>query len=242
MIFTTLNVFGNYVYYNLPPVLPSPPPDINISCAGDVPPKIDLSATDDIDGEIIVSPSDVYVPGGCPNHFVIVRTWMFADTGGNTSSVSQTITVEDNEPPEIQETDLPQDLNLDCASEIPPPVELTAIDNCGQMWTKLPTTVVTSGGCPNRFTLERTWTFSDTCKNITRHTQTITIEDNEPPEIQETDLPQDLNLDCASEIPPPVKLTAIDNCGQMWTKLPTTVGNIRRLSKSFYTGTYMDLQ
>ena len=199
------------------------PQDLNLDCASEIPPPVELTAIDNCGQMWTKLPTTVVTSGGCPNRFTLERTWTFSDTCKNITRHTQTIIVEDNEPPEIQETDLPQDLNLDCASEIPPPVELTAIDNCGQMWTKLPTTVVTSGGCPNRFTLERTWTFSDTCKNITRHTQTIIVEDNEPPEIQEVDLPQDLNLDCVSEIPPPVKLTAIDNCGQMWTKLPTTV-------------------
>ena len=223
MIFTTLNVFAitsKYVYYDLPPVPPAPPPDVNVSCAIDVPAKIDLTATDDIDGEITASPSDSYTPGGCPNHFVVVRTWTFTDSGGNTSVVSQTITVEDNEPPVIT-SELPQDMNLDCGTEIPAPAKLTATDNCGQTWTKLPVTELTPGGCPNRFTLVRTWTFSDTCKNVTRHTQTITVEDNEPPVIT-SELPQDMNLDCATEILAPAKLTATDNCGQTWTKLPVT--------------------
>ena len=221
VIFTTINVSAitlNYVYYDLPPVPPTPPPDVNVSCAGNVPPKIDLTATDDIDGEITVSPTQQYIPEGCPNHFTLIRIWTFTDSGGNTSSVSQTITVEDNEPPVII-SELPQDLNLDCASEIPASEELTATDNCGQSWTKKPVVKYTPEGCPNHFTLVRTWTFRDTCRNETTHIQTITVEDNEPPVIQGP-LPQDLTLVCASEIPAAAELTATDNCGQRWTKKP----------------------
>ncbi|MEJ2595251.1 MAG: T9SS type A sorting domain-containing protein, partial [bacterium] len=67
----------------------------------DVPAQVDLTATDNCDGDITVSPTSVVTPGStnCPNDYVEVRTWTFTDAAGNSSSVSQTITVLDVTPP-----------------------------------------------------------------------------------------------------------------------------------------------
>jgi hypothetical protein len=206
---------------NEPPVIHGPlPEDLILECASEIPAAAELTATDNCGQSWTKKPVVQYIPEGCPNQFTLVRTWTFKDTCNNISSHTQTITVEDNEPPVIQGP-LPEDLILECATEIPAAVELTAIDNCGQSWTRKPVVQYIPEGCPNRFTLVRIWTFKDTCNNISSHTQTITVEDNEPPVIQGP-LPQDLTLECATEIPAAAELTAIDNCGEMWTKLPVT--------------------
>ncbi|NND51254.1 MAG: hypothetical protein HKN54_02535, partial [Flavobacteriaceae bacterium] len=81
------------------PVPPAAPADLNLQCASDVPPPVDLTATDNCDGDITVSPTANITPGACINDFVMVRTWTFTDECGNTSSVSQTITVNDDTAP-----------------------------------------------------------------------------------------------------------------------------------------------
>ncbi|WP_168797579.1 T9SS type A sorting domain-containing protein [Neolewinella litorea] len=203
----------------LAPVAPAAPADLSLECADDVPPPINLTAVDNCDGEITVSPSTQITPGACLNDFVMVRTWTFTDTCGNTSSVSQTITVLDTLAPVPQSA--PADLNLACASDVPPPVNLTAIDNCSGELTVGPSTVIVPGACLNDFTMVRTWTFSDTCGNTSSVSQTITVLDTLAPVPQSA--PADLNLACASDVPPPVNLTAIDNCSGELTVGPSTV-------------------
>ena len=75
------------------PVVPSAPQDVTVSCPGDVPAMISLTAVDNCSGNITVSGTDTIVPGSCASSYVIIRTWTFTDNCGNTSSVSQTITV-----------------------------------------------------------------------------------------------------------------------------------------------------
>ena len=87
---------------NTAPVAPTAPAAIMVQCAGDVPALADLTATDNLDGDISVMPSDEITPGSSPNEFMIVRTWTFTDDCDNTSSISQTITVNDQTAPMIQ--------------------------------------------------------------------------------------------------------------------------------------------
>ena len=60
-----------------------------------MPPPVNLTAVDNCDGPITVAPTTQITPGVCLNDFVMVHTWTFSDTCGNTSSVRQTITVAD---------------------------------------------------------------------------------------------------------------------------------------------------
>ena len=168
---------------DLPRVPPTPPLDITVACSSNVPPLSDLTAVDDHDGDITVSPVDETTPGDCPNKFTVLRIWTFIDSNGNSASISQTITVFDNQPP-VLSSDVPKDLTLSCGSDIPPPVNLTAVDNCDGEITVSPTINTTPGDCPNHFSEERTWTFQDACGNITIIHQNISVADNIPPVAQ----------------------------------------------------------
>src|SRR5690606_41169498 len=59
----------------------------------------------------------------------------------------------------------PQDVTVQCADDVPAPVGLTAIDNCDGEIPAQPIDDITPGDCPNRFTVVRTWTFTDLCGN-----------------------------------------------------------------------------
>src|SRR5690606_10234135 len=113
------------------------------------------------------------------------------DCSGNTTTHTQTITIEDKVPPSFVET-LPTDLTVSCG-QIPEAEVLTAIDNCNNAesvyfkemntsvsvtFNEMNTTVsvtfnemVTSDGCSN--SIERVWTATDCSGNTTTHTQTI---------------------------------------------------------------------
>ncbi|MDD2985877.1 hypothetical protein, partial [Flavobacterium sp.] len=83
------------------PATPAAPAAISVACASEVPANISLTATDECTGEITATGVDTVVAGTCVNSFVITRTWTFTDACGNTSSVSQVITVNDTINPEI---------------------------------------------------------------------------------------------------------------------------------------------
>ena len=202
------------------PLAPTPPADLTVQCASDVPAPIDLTATDNCTGDITVSPTANITPGSCENDFTMVRTWTFTDDCGNSSSVSQTIKVLDDVAPVLQSA-LPADLTVQCASDVPAPIDLTAIDNCSGSITVSPSAVITPGACENDFTMVRTWTFTDDCGNSSSVSQTIKVLDNVAPVAPTA--PADLNVQCADDVPPPVDLTAMDNCTGPITVSPSAV-------------------
>jgi len=200
-----------------PPKAPSPPQDLSLECAADVPPSVDLTAEDNCGEKITVSPTEYITPGACANDFVLKRIWTFVDACGNASSCKQKITVVDKTPPKAPSP--PQDLSLECAADVPPSVDLTAEDNCGEKITVSPTEYITPGACANDFVLKRIWTFVDACGNASSCKQKITVVDKTPPKAPSP--PQDLSLECAADVPPSVDLTAEDNCGEKITVSPT---------------------
>ena len=201
------------------PVAPEAPEALAVQCADDVPAAEELTAEDNCSGTITSVPTDVVTPGDCPNSFVVTRTWTFTDECDNTSTVSQTITVEDTEAPVAPEA--PEALAVQCADDVPAAEELTAEDNCSGTITGVPTDVVTPGDCPNSFVVTRTWTFTDECDNTSTVSQTITVEDTEAPVAPEA--PEALAVQCADDVPAAEELTAEDNCSGTITSVPTDV-------------------
>jgi hypothetical protein len=81
---------------------------------------------------------------------------------------------------------------LQCADAIPPPVDLTATDNCDGAITVSPSVTVIPGSNENDVTQIRTWTFSDVCGNTSSVNQTITVGDDTPPVLECRDIMVDL--------------------------------------------------
>ena len=147
------------------------PTSITIECDIDLPVAEVLTATDNC-GTAIVTFNEVIVDGNCINNYDIVRTWTATDECGLTTIHTQTITVQDTTAP-VFTSELPQDGYADC-NAIPEPVEMTAIDNCGEVTIVFEETEV-PGDCSNRYTIIRTWTATDECGNETVHTQTLSL-------------------------------------------------------------------
>ncbi|RZJ64198.1 MAG: gliding motility-associated C-terminal domain-containing protein [Flavobacterium sp.] len=195
------------------PVAPQAPAAVTYACAGDVPASETLTAQDNCQGAIAAQGVDVTTPGSCPNSFVIVRTWTFADSCGNTSSVSQTITVNDTIAPTAPAA--PENVTAQCSSEVPANVTLSATDNCGDVITAQGVDVTTPGACAGTFTIVRTWTFTDACGNASSVSQTISVNDTTAPTAPTA--PADVTVACAADVPANVTLSATDNCGEVIT-------------------------
>ncbi|MEM8907413.1 MAG: T9SS type A sorting domain-containing protein, partial [Bacteroidota bacterium] len=142
---------------------------------------------------------------------VVVRTWTFADECGNSSSVSQTININDPEAP-VTPT-IPNELFFSCANEVPPPLPLTATDNCEGPITALPEIEVIPQNCPNKYTEIRTWNFVDACGNASSLSQTIVVNDLIPPSAM--NIPADTIINCADPLEFGPGPNWIDNCGGM---------------------------
>ncbi|NNM16820.1 MAG: hypothetical protein HKO56_09190, partial [Bacteroidia bacterium] len=199
------------------PVAPLAPANITVACATDIPAPVDLTATDACDGAITSSPSGMMIPGTCSNQFTMIRTWTFTDNSSNSSSVSQTIIVNDSIAPVAA---APADITVACVSDIPAPTTLTALDNCGDSFTVSPTGMILPyTGCSNQMTMVRTWTFTDSCGNSASVSQNIIVNDSIAPTPPAAPVGKD--FECASDIPNPMMLTAVDNCGDSITVMPT---------------------
>jgi hypothetical protein len=161
-------------------------------CAGDVPPMIDLTAIDNCDGNITVTGVDAITNNPCG--VSIVRTWTFTDICGNVSSVSQNIVIQDVTPPVPPAA--PADVMEECAGDVPPMIDLTAIDNCDGNITVTGVDAITNNPCG--VSIVRTWTFTDICGNVSSVSQNIVIQDVTPPVIN---CPGDLSFECAGDVP-----------------------------------------
>ena len=201
---------------DIAPVPPTAPMNLTVQCEEDIPNPEDLVANDACDGNITGVVTNLTTPGDCPNNFIVVRTWTFEDVCGNTSSVSQTFTVNDDTNP-IPPT-APDELNVQCAGEVPNPMDLVATDNCDGSISASPVDVITPGSCANNFSILRTWTFTDACGNSASINQTINVNDDTAP-IPPT-APANISIECENELPPPMDLVAVDNCGVTITASP----------------------
>ncbi|WP_444542648.1 HYR-like domain-containing protein, partial [Flavobacterium orientale] len=140
----------------------------------------------------------------------VTRTWTATDCAGNSSSASQTITLEDTTAP-VFVGDLPTNLNVQCDGDVPAAAVLTATDNCSDATVEF-TEVITPGDCPGKYLVTRTWTATDCAGNSVSHTQKINVEDTIAPTFVGQLPPSSLTVEC-DNIPTPEVLTAIDNCG-----------------------------
>ncbi len=202
-----INETCTIVYYvddTTAPVAPTPPAAASYQCAANVPAPGSLTATDNCSGNITVTGADTNNGGtGCPGSpLVITRTWTFSDACGNSSSVSQTITVIDNTAPVAPAA--PAAASYQCATNVPAPGSLTATDNCSGNITVTGVDTNNGGtGCPGSpLVITRTWTFSDACGNSSSVSQTITVIDTQGPNAFD---PADVtNVSCVGAIPCPL--------------------------------------
>jgi hypothetical protein len=124
-----------FIMDNIPPVIDTPPADITVACAEEVPIQIDLEWTDNCAGSGMISSVDVSDGNICPE--TITRSWSYTDACGNTVFTSQQIVVHDTIAPSVvQEA---EDFTLHC--------------NSGTSWEELDLWQASNGGSQ----------FSDNC-------------------------------------------------------------------------------
>ncbi|MCB0549213.1 MAG: hypothetical protein KDD19_16665, partial [Phaeodactylibacter sp.] len=197
---------------NAPPVITGAiPANITVVC-GAIPPAVPLAATDDCDASVVSTGPPVDNTSGLNacGVGVIQRTWTVADCSGNSTSVTQSITVQDATPPMITGP-APANITVSCGA-IPPAGPLPASDNCDASVSSTgpPVDDLNGLGPCGVGTVLRTWTVADCSGNSTSVTQTITVSDAQLPTI--FNAPADITLNCGSPLPPASPLVASDNC------------------------------
>ena len=178
----------------------------------------DATATDNC-GEVTIEVSSETTAGDCDGSYTVTRTFTATDDAGNSSSATQTITVEDTTAPEF--TSVPADYTVECSDEMPMD-DATASDNCSDVSITVESETI-AGDAAGNYTIVRTFTATDACGNSTSASQTITVEDTTAPELS---IPADYTAECSDELILD-DATASDNCGEVTIEVSseTTAGD-----------------
>ncbi|WP_211362171.1 hypothetical protein, partial [Aequorivita antarctica] len=111
-----------------------------------------------------------------------ILTYTFSDANGCTNSASDSVTVEDTEPP-VANCAAPFTIQLDVngmASIVLADIENGSTDNCGVGSTSID---ITDFDCSNVGPNTVTLTVTDVNGNVSTCTTIVTVEDNIPPTI-----------------------------------------------------------
>ena len=146
----------------------------------------------------------------CTNDTQVTYLYRAADGCGNSTVITQVITVSDETAPVF--VNPPVDVTLQCDNwqiELPELVELLATENCiGAITYAEPIEIIEVGDCPNNLTITRRWEATDECNNTQVHIQTITVIDEIAPVIT---CPVDISHECDAPVDYGFA-TATDNC------------------------------
>ena len=194
------------------------PADYTIECSEDLT-LLDATAQDNC-SDVSISVSSVTTPGGATGNYTLTRTFTATDDAGNSTSASQTITVQDTTAPEF--TTVPADYTVECTDDMPMEAA-TAIDACGPVTVEV-SSITTQGNASGNYVITRTFNATDDAGNSTSASQTITVQDTTAPEF--TFVPADYTVECSEEMPMDDAVAA-DNCGEVTVEVSneTTPGN-----------------
>ncbi|MEO6759596.1 MAG: hypothetical protein ABIO24_09095, partial [Saprospiraceae bacterium] len=186
------------VFDNIAPTFSNVPANVTVDCSL-IPAVATPSASDNCTGSATVQYlGQTQTTGLCPILFVLIRSWQATDACGNTSVISQQLTVTDNVAPQFQV--LPTNLVLECgptnAAQIQTWVNQqggAVISDCSALSfsTQVMASVASCGG-----SLKQTMRFiaTDVCGNSAFQEASMSIIDLTPPVFNV--LPQNLNVEC----------------------------------------------
>ena len=186
------------------PEFTSVPADYTSECSDDL--VLDDADASDNCGAVTIDVSTETIPGDATGNYNVVRTFTATDDAGNSTSASQTITVQDTTAPEF--TFVPADYTSECSNDLILD-DATASDNCGPVTIDVSTETI-PGDATGNYTVVRTFTATDDAGNSTSASQTITVQDTTAPEF--TFVPADYTSECSNDLILD-DATASDNCG-----------------------------
>ncbi len=160
----------------------------------------------------------VTIANNAPSVFpkgVTVVTWTATDASGNTASATQTVTVNDSEPPTIAcPNAIVRDTDPGQAYATVAIVPATATDNCGALVSGVRDDGQALDAPYPKGVTTITWTATDGVNPPVSCQQTVTVADHEPPVITcPSDITQDTNPGECQATVLVTAATATDNCG-----------------------------
>ncbi len=160
----------------------------------------------------LVYEGETVEPGQCEDAEIITRCWSLIDACGNESDeMCVVITTEDTTDPIfdcVANGNCPDDLTIDCADDVPGPMDLTATDNCDNDVMVTLETNESSTDCPK--TITYTYTATDNCGNVSTYQYAINVNDNIAPVITLTGMAE-MTIECDDTVPAE-GATVTDNC------------------------------
>ena len=194
------------------PEFTSIPADYTSECDAD----LILDDADALDncGPVTIDVSTETIPGDATGNYTVVRTFTATDDAGNSTSASQTITVQDTTAPDF--TSVPADYTSECSNDLILD-DATASDNCGPVTIDVSTETI-PGDAAGNYTVVRTFTATDDAGNSASASQTITVQDTTAPEF--TFVPADYTSECSDDLILD-DATASDNCGPVTIDVST---------------------
>ena len=193
------------------PEFTSVPADYTAECSEEL--VLDEASASDNCGTVSIEVASETIAGDAAGNYIVVRTFTATDDCGNSSSATQTITVQDTTAPEF--TSVPADYTAECSDELVMD-DATATDNCGEVSIEV-SSETTAGDCAGNYTITRTFTATDDAGNSSSATQTITVQDTTAPELS---IPADYTAECTDELVYD-DATASDNCGTVSIEVTT---------------------
>ncbi|MCB0760875.1 MAG: T9SS type A sorting domain-containing protein, partial [Flavobacteriales bacterium] len=161
----------------------------------------DATATDNC-SDFIIEYSEEVEQGECPQQYDIIRCWTATDDCDNSSTMCQTIHVQDTTAPVFD----PYEIAIDRPCDDYMGIYVTATDNCGEVTITFEDTMV-SGGCMG--SIIRDYTATDECGNASYAQQIIMLTDEIAPTADY--VPADATIEC--DLPLPQETASFsDNC------------------------------
>ncbi|MCB0704915.1 MAG: HYR domain-containing protein [Saprospiraceae bacterium] len=190
------------------PLLSASPADITVDCVEDIPGDQGITATDNCGEILTVVFSQTSLPD-CPDNGSVTNTWTVADCAGNTTTHTQTITIDHNQDPLFSA--YPADLTVSCAFDVPGDQGVTAMSYCGAELS-ISFSQTAAPNCVGNGAVVNTWTAADCAGNVAFYSQYVSIVDEEAPVLSA--MPANVTVDCVFDVPGNPGITATDNCGE----------------------------
>ena len=153
---------------NTPPIFAGVPADLTLDRCDSIPDPASVTVSDgcDLDPDLVFEETTM----GDDCHYTITRTWTTIDDCDNADTVSQIITVSDDNPPVF--TNVPADVTMECP-DVPAAQDPTVTD-CSPFTVEFDEVQI-GGACPLPSQIVRTWIATDECGNVDSVKQIINM-------------------------------------------------------------------